>query len=210
MAAELSPTLEDYLSTVDRVEREQRVARPRDIARAQNVAASTVTAALQSLAEKGLINYEPYGLITLTDEGRAKAQQLADPHLIIKDFLEKILGLEPDRAEATACGMAHVVGGEAMERFLCFVAFMERHCPVGSTCLQDFRRFIKEGADGRTPARSAWTLTGRRWPGRTSPANRPNAGKAAPGHPRPRPRFPARDSGFQGRSPLPFAAWRKD
>ncbi len=150
MATELSPALEDYLRAVHRIESKQRVARPRDVGRAQNVAASTVTAALQSLAEKGLINYEPYGLITLTEQGRAKAQQLADRHLIIKEFLEKILGLEFDRAEMTACGMEHVVDAEALERFLCFVAFMERHCPAGSKCLKDFRHFIKEGADGRT------------------------------------------------------------
>jgi len=150
MATELSPTLEDYLRAIHRIESEQRVARPRDIGRAQNVAASTVTAAIHSLAEKGLINYEPYGLITLTEAGRAKAKQLADRHLIIKDFLEKILELEPDRAESTACDMEHVVKAEALERLLCFVAFMERHCPVGSRCLKDFRQFIKEGADGRT------------------------------------------------------------
>jgi len=150
MATELSPTLEDYLRAVHRIESEQRVARPRDIARTQNVAASTVTAAIHSLAEKGLINYEPYGLITLTEAGRTTAQQLADRHLIIKDFLEKILGLGPDRAESTACGMEHVVDSKALERFLCFLAFMERHCPTGSRCLKDFRQFIKEGADGRS------------------------------------------------------------
>jgi len=150
MVKELTATLEDYLRAIHRIEHEQRVARPRDIARAQNVAASTVTAALQSLAEKGLINYEPYGLITLTDAGRAKAHQLTDRHLIIKDFLEKILGLEPERATSTACGMEHIVDAEALERFLCFVAFMERHCPVGSKCLTDFRQFIEKGANGRT------------------------------------------------------------
>ena len=150
MATELSPTLEDYLRAVHRIESEQRVARPRDIGRVQNVAASTVTAAIHSLAEKGLINYEPYGLITLTEAGRTTAQQLADRHLIIKDFLQKILGLGPDRAESTACGMEHVVDSEALERFLCFLAFMERHCPAGSRCLKDFRQFIKKGADGRS------------------------------------------------------------
>jgi len=150
VGTELSPTLEDYLRAIYHIENEQRVARPRDIARVQNVAASTVTAAIHSLAEKGLINHEPYGLITLTEAGRTTAQQLADRHLIIKDFLEKILGLGSERAESTACGMEHVVDSEALERFLCFLAFMERHCPTGSRCLKDFRQFAKEGADGCT------------------------------------------------------------
>jgi len=150
MDQDLSPTLEDYLEAIYRIEREQRVARPRDISRAQNVAGSTVTAALQSLAEKGLINYEPYELITLTDEGRERAEELAIRHRIIRDFLENVLGLEAERADATACGMEHVIDREALERFVCFLAFMRPHSPDGAKSLERFRRFIKEGADGQT------------------------------------------------------------
>jgi len=150
MDQELSPTLEDYLEAIFRIEREQRVARPRDISRAQNVAGSTVTAALQSLAEKGLINYEPYELITLTDEGRKRAEELATRHLIIRDFLENVLCLEPERADATACGMEHAIDRKALERFVCFLAFMRPHSPNGAKSLERFRRFIKEGADGHT------------------------------------------------------------
>ena len=150
MDQDLSPTLEDYLEAIYRIEREQRVARPRDISRAQKVAGSTVTAALQSLAEKGLINYEPYELITLTDEGRERAEELTTRHRIIRDFLENVLGLEAERADATACGMEHVIDREALERFICFLAFMRPHSPDGAKWLERFRRFINEGADGLT------------------------------------------------------------
>lgn len=136
------------MQAIYRIEREQRVARPRDICRAQNVAASTVTAALQSLAEKGLINYKPYELITLTDEGRERGQDLATRHRIIRDFLENLLGLEAGQAEATACGMEHLIDNEALERFICFLAFMRPHSPGGAKWLERFRRFIKEGTGG--------------------------------------------------------------
>jgi DtxR family Mn-dependent transcriptional regulator len=56
MEEELSAKLEDYLEAIYGIEREKRVARPRDICKDQNVAGSTATAALQSLAEKRLIN----------------------------------------------------------------------------------------------------------------------------------------------------------
>ena len=150
MSTELSPTLEDYVGTIYRIERQQRVARPRDISEAQNVAGSTVTAALQSLAEKGLVNYEPYGLITLTDEGRGKAEELAMRHRIIKDFLEKVLRLDRGRAECTACGMEHAVDREALERLVCFLAFIEHRSRDSARWLDDFRDFIQEGADGQT------------------------------------------------------------
>lgn len=150
MNQELSPTLEDYLQAIYRIEREQRVARPRDICRLQNVAASTVTAALQSLTEKGLINYEPYELITLTGEGRKRGENLATRHRIIRDFLENILGLGPGQADATACRMEHVIDREALERFICFLAFMRPHSPNGTEWLERFQRFLKEGTGGRT------------------------------------------------------------
>ena len=150
MKKKLTSTLEDYLEAIYRIEASKRVARPRDIAEAQGVAASTVTAALRSLAEKGLINYEPYEVITLTEEGRSRAERLVMGHRIIRDFLENILGLEPARADATACGMEHAVDAEGLERFICFLAFMKRHSAEGNRCLEDYRRFVREGAQGQT------------------------------------------------------------
>jgi len=147
---QLSRTLEDYLQAIYRIEAEKRVARPRDICKAQGVAASTVTAALQSLGDKGLINYEPYELITLTAEGREKAEQLATRHHIVRNFLEDILGLQASEAEATACEMEHAVGPHALERFVCFLAFVGRHSPAGVDWLDEFRRFMQEGADGHS------------------------------------------------------------
>lgn len=150
MKQELSPTLEDYLETIYRIEREKRVARPRDICRAQNVAASTVTAALQSLAEKGLINYEPYELITLTDQGRKRGKDLATRHRIIKDFLENVLDLGAEGADATACRLEHLIDREALERFICFLAYMRSHSQEGAKWLESFRRFTKEGTGDLT------------------------------------------------------------
>jgi len=146
----LTPTLEDYLQAIYRIERAQKVARPKDISGAQNVASSTVTAALQSLAERGMVNYAPYELITLTDRGRERAEQLATRHQIVRDFLEDILGLEARQAETTACDMEHAVGRQTLDRFVCFLAFIRRHSPAGVNWLDDFRRFIQKGADGQS------------------------------------------------------------
>jgi len=147
MGKELSATLEDYLRSIYNIERKKRVVRPRDICEAQGVAASTVTATLRSLARKKLVNYEPYEVTTLTERGRIWAERLAMRHRIIRDFLEKILGLNATQADATACGMEHAVHSEALERFLCFLAFVKRHSEEGTRCLEDFRRFLEEGAE---------------------------------------------------------------
>ena len=150
MDEQLSRTLEDYLRAIHRIEGEQKVTRPKDISAAQNVASSTVTAALQSLAEKEMINYEPYELITLTDKGQAIAEQLATRHHIVKDFLQNVLGLEARQAEQTACDMEHAVHRQVLNRFVCFLAFIRRHSPAGVDWLDAFRRFIQEGVDGHS------------------------------------------------------------
>jgi DtxR family Mn-dependent transcriptional regulator len=149
MHSTLSATLEDYLLAIYWLERERRVARPRDICRLQGVAKSTVTAALQSLAEKGLINYTPYEVITLAPEGQKRAEQLNMRHRVLKDFLQDVLGLEPEKAESTACGMEHAVEPEALERFICFLAFVKQHTPDGKTLLKRFREFAREGGRGK-------------------------------------------------------------
>lgn len=150
MEAKLSPTLEDYLLSIYRIEGEKKVARPKDISNEQNVAKSTVTAALQSLAEKGLINYEPYEVITLTDEGKSRAKDIAVRHTVIKRFLQDVLRLDAERSEETACKMEHAIDQESLERFVCFLAFMGRHSKRGARWLNDFQNFLADGAGGQS------------------------------------------------------------
>jgi len=52
--------------------------------------------------------------------------------------------------EATTCDMEHAVNRQALERFVCFLAFIQRDSPAGVNWLDAFRRFIQEGADGRS------------------------------------------------------------
>jgi len=149
-ATVLTPTLEDYLEAIYHIESEKRVARPRDICSAKGVSGSTVTAALRSLSEKGLVNYEPYDVVTLTDEGLERAERIVLRHRIIQDFLENILGLEHERASSNACEMEHAVDEEALERFVCFLAFVKRYSPRGDRWLSDFRSFVEGGAGGQS------------------------------------------------------------
>jgi len=145
MNQQLSPTLEDYLSAIHRLEQQDRVARPRDIARLQNVARSTVTAALQSLAGKGLINYKPYEVVTLTATGRESAEDLDVRHRVLRSFLEDVLGLDADRAGAAACGMEHAVDEEVLSRLVCFLAFLNQRPPDEAKWLTEFRTFAGQG-----------------------------------------------------------------
>ena len=150
MTQQLSATLEDYLQAILHLEQEKRFARVRDISEALSVAKSAVTAALQSLSDKALVNYIPYEPVTLTAKGMEKAKAIALRHRIMGDFLQHILGLDRDGAESIACGMEHAIDKEALRRFICFLAFIGQRDEKGQSWLDEFRHFISEGADGQT------------------------------------------------------------
>ncbi len=146
MAKELSSTLEDYLKAVFYLEKKKRTARVRDISQYVGVTKSTVSAALKSLASKDLVEYEPYELIVLTPKGRDKARTIAMNHHVISHFLQSVLALDPTRAEYIAGELEHAVDREAMERFVCFLAFAEKFAAERADLLNEFRCFLHEGS----------------------------------------------------------------
>ena len=150
MNQRLSSTLEDYLETIFRLEQERRFARVRDISAALNVAKSAVTTALQSLSDKGLVNYKPYEPVTLSAEGRDRAGRIVLRHRVMEDFLHNVLGLDPERADSMACGMEHAIDRDALDRFVCFLAFVGKRREGGESWLDEFRQFIREGTAEKT------------------------------------------------------------
>ena len=121
----LSASMEDYLEAIFNLSSSGGVVRSKDIAEVLSVSQSSVTGALRSLSDKGLINYKPYGYITLTEKGRKAASGIARKHEIIKSFFVDILGVDPSEAQEAACQAEHAFGSELIlriERLLEFVA----------------------------------------------------------------------------------------
>jgi len=94
------------------------------------VSMPSASAAVQSLRDRNLITHEPYGSVALTDEGRRTAEFLMRRHHTLTAFLRDILGLDPEQAEAEACGVEHALSPLTLSRLLAFVDFVER-CPRG-------------------------------------------------------------------------------
>jgi DtxR family Mn-dependent transcriptional regulator len=150
MNDDLSQTLARYLEAIYRIQDEKGVARVKDIARLLGVHKSTVTSALHSLAERGLVNYEPYEAATLTAEGRAEGKRLDGRHRVISHFLCRVLNVDAQTADRSACSLEHAMDEDVLERIVCFLAFIER-CPRGdSRWMEDFRCFSAQAARGRS------------------------------------------------------------
>ena len=145
-AQALSESLEDYLETIFLLIRDRAVARSRDIAERMKVSRPSVTGALQALAERALVNYEPYGYVTLTPAGAAAAQKVLRRHEVLKDFLVKVLAIDAAEADANACRMEHAVSKGVVDRLVEFAEFVET-CPrAGAKWVHGFGYRCKESA----------------------------------------------------------------
>lgn len=137
----LSASLEDYLEAIFHIVQKKQAAKAKDIALHLNVSSSSVTGALQSLAKRGLINYAPYDLITLTPDGIHLAKDVIHRHETLHYFLANVLSIDEEEAQDAACRMEHVISQLILERLIQFVKFVEK-CPVGGAVWDDERGFI--------------------------------------------------------------------
>jgi DtxR family Mn-dependent transcriptional regulator len=126
----LSASLEDYLEAVFHIVSEKQAARAKDISERLKVSGSSVTGALRSLGEKGLVNYAPYDVITLTSEGRKMAEDVVRRHEALRDFFVNVLAVKPADADEAACAMEHYIPKDIVERLIEFANFVEM-CPRG-------------------------------------------------------------------------------
>ncbi len=126
----LTASLEDYLEAIFHIIAKKQAVRPKDIAKWLKVNNSSVTGALRSLANKELINYAPYDVISLTPTGKTAAKDVIRRHEVLSDFFVKILAVEEADADKAACQMEHSIPKDILDRFIQFAEFIEV-CPRG-------------------------------------------------------------------------------
>ena len=113
---ELTSNMEDYLEVILNLQQEQRVARVKDVAKRLNVKMPSVTGAMKGLAEKGLVNYERYSYLTLTEAGEKIAREIGERHKTFYNFLTVVLQIDHEIAELDACRLEHVTSRITFEK----------------------------------------------------------------------------------------------
>jgi len=146
----LSASLEDYLEAIFHIVARKQAARAKDIAERVGVNRSSVTGALRMLSDKGLVNYAPYDVITLTEPGRVAAEDVVNRHSALSRFLERVLGVEAGEAERAACGMEHAIPRSVMEQLVSFADFVQT-CPrAGADWIEAFMAHCGPDPAGQT------------------------------------------------------------
>ncbi len=127
---QLSISLEDYLEAIFCIIRDKQAVRAKDIGSWLDVSRSSVTGALHALADRELINYSPYSVITLTDKGKNIAEKIVRRHEVLRYFFVRILSIPEPEADTAACKMEHAISDEILQRFVEFIDFVD-HNPNG-------------------------------------------------------------------------------
>lgn len=117
----ISASLEDYLEAIyNNIELEDRV-KAITLSRTLGVSRASVTEALKKLAEKGLINYDRYGEIELTQKGTEKARVIVSKHNLLLSFFKDVLNLGYEEAKLNACKIEHIITENAYAQFINFM-----------------------------------------------------------------------------------------
>lgn len=98
----VSKSSEEYLKTMYLLKKQSGNIRVTDIANKMNCTKPSVNKAIYNLKDNGLLNYESYGTIELTEEGENLAKKILEAYDIVYLFLKDVLNLEAEEAEKEA------------------------------------------------------------------------------------------------------------
>lgn len=113
---ELTNSQEEYLKTIYILNNTTGDIRVTDIAQKLDKTKSSVNSAINSLKSEGLINYEPYGQIELTEVGKKCAIKIIEANDIVKLFLTAIIGASSKNAEAEAKRIKTILSDDSLNK----------------------------------------------------------------------------------------------
>jgi len=123
--------IEEYLEVIYDIAGTDGTTKTTAIAKCLNVAPASVTEELRSLAEKHLVNYEPYQGASLTKADRIIAEKIKRRHRLLEVFLTDVLMINRQKVHDQACRMEHTLS-EEIECALCKMLDAPSRCPHGS------------------------------------------------------------------------------
>lgn len=137
--------MEDYWGAIFDIDSDHKSVRVRDIARRLDVKMPTVTSMLKTLNDRGLVNYEKYEYVALTEAGAVVGREMHRRHQVLFEFLSAILKIDKKTADTEACRMEHALSESTLTRLTDFIEFIQT-CPrAGDSWLRYFEELRKFG-----------------------------------------------------------------
>jgi DtxR family Mn-dependent transcriptional regulator len=112
----LTAPVEDYLKAIYAFERGGGAAATNDIAQRLSIAPASVSGMVQRLADQGLVEYERYRGVRLTNAGRRAALKTLRRHRVIEAYLVRALGYSWDTVHEEAERLEHAASDTLIDR----------------------------------------------------------------------------------------------
>jgi len=113
--------IEEYMELFYRLDTDKEEIKTNKIASEMKTTKGNVSQALKKMKTCGLINYEPYQKIQLTEKGKKIGNDIFHKHEITEKFLGKILGVTQKRAHEEACKIEHAVSQDTIKKLSNFM-----------------------------------------------------------------------------------------
>lgn len=113
---DLGEKIEECLEILFRLEKSQKRVKTTELAKKLGSPLSSMTVLLQRLSKMGLVYYEPYKGVRLTDKGRKVAIKIIRRHRLSERFLTDILGLDWCEVHEHACKLEHAITDKVEEK----------------------------------------------------------------------------------------------
>ena len=117
----ITSSLEEYLKTIFILKNTEGQVRVTDISKRLNCSKPSVNRALNCLKDEGLISYEAYGDIEITEEGISIAKSAIKRYDILKLFLVDILGVDEMVAQEEATKMKHSISEDTIKKLESYI-----------------------------------------------------------------------------------------
>ena len=104
---------EDYIINILRLTEGEGVAKTTELASYMGVSPASVSEMIKVLAKEGLVDYEKYKGVSLTDKGLTYARQLRKKHHVVERFLTDYLNVDHKTAHEEACRIEHAISDDS-------------------------------------------------------------------------------------------------
>ena len=103
-----------------------------------------------SLKSMGYVDYEPYSLVHLTEAGMHIGRDIAHRHIVIQEFFQHILQLEPNVSNDVACELEHVIPPDVIRRLGQFVLYLRSREDDWKNWQEDYKEIRLEHIQSNT------------------------------------------------------------
>jgi len=117
----LTGPVEDYLKAIYAIGRGTGPAATNEIAQRLALAPASVSGMVRRLADQGLLAYERYHGVKLTETGRLAALRTLRRHRVIEAYLSRALGYQWDRVHDEAERLEHAASDELVDRMAAMI-----------------------------------------------------------------------------------------